>query len=285
MRLKYIAKCFIFILSLSSVAMAQKPITVDLWADGESEGNGLKGDELRTAPHFVMNISKASMNVYPSSKSNSKAIIMCPGGGYVGECDTYEGNDMADWLNDNDITYIVLKYRLPNGHYNVPLADVHQAIRLVRKNCKTWNIDPNKIGIMGASAGGHLAATGANIFDEDTRPDFQILLYPVITMRNYTHKGSRDALLGKQPSNELIDRYSMELQVSDKTPRAFIVLCSDDTAVPPANSINYYTALLKHHVSATMHIYPTGGHGFGFQDKFAFKRQWTEELEKWLRTF
>ncbi len=287
MKLNISIKRFIllFLISVPSVLMAQKPIVVNLWPDGVSEENGLKGDEVRTAPNFIVNISKASMTVYPSSKPGSKAIIMCPGGGYMGECVTYEGHDMASWMNANDVTFIVLKYRLPNEHYNIPLADVHQAIRLARQNCKAWNINPHEVGIMGASAGGHLAATSANMYDNDTRPDFQILLYPVITMRNYTHMGSRENLLGKLPMNDLIEKYSMELQVTNNTPRAFIVLSSDDDVVPPANSINYFTALLKHHVSVTMHIYPTGGHGFGFQDNFAFKRQWTEELEKWLRTF
>lgn len=273
-------------LAFSSVLIAQKPVTVDLWPQGAPNDNGLKGEEVRNPSFFVSNVSKSSMNVYPSSTPNSKAIIICPGGGYAGQCFTYEGQDMAAWMNSIGVTFIVLKYRLPNfGHYEVPLSDVHQAIRLARKNCKEWNINPNEVGIMGASAGGHLAATAANFFDAETRPDFQVLLYPVITMKDYTHRGSRENLLGKNPSKELIEKYSMELQVSNNTPRAFIVLSSDDNIVPPANSINYYMALLQHHVSATMHLYPIGGHGFGFRDDFIYKRQWTEELEKWLRTF
>jgi acetyl esterase/lipase len=138
---------------------------------------------------------------------------------------------------------------------------------------------------MGASAGGHLASTLATHYtSKETRPDFQILLYPVITMdANFTHAGSRENLITKNPSADLIAKYSNELQVNAQTPQAFIALSSDDKAVLPQNSINYYLALLKHNVPATMHIYPTGGHGWGFRDNFTYKRQWTDELEKWLR--
>jgi acetyl esterase/lipase len=272
-------------LMLAGTGMAQKGIVVNLWPQGAPNDNGVKAAETMSAPHFMINISTAAITVYPSAKPNSKAIIMCPGGAYIGECVTYEGHDMAAWFNSLGITYVVLKYRIPNGHYEVPLSDVHQAICLVREHCKEWNVNPNEVGIMGASAGGHLAATAANVFGEDTRPDFQILLYPVITMLEGTHQGSCDNLLGQNASKELKERYSMELQVSDRTPRAFIVLSDDDNTVPPMNSINYYAALQRHHVSASMHIYPTGGHGFGFQDKFIYKRQWTAELEKWLQSF
>jgi acetyl esterase/lipase len=274
-------------LFMSSTAMfaQNKGVVVDLWPNGAPTSNGITEKEVLTSPHFLERISTAAMTVYPSSKPNSKAIINCPGGGYVGECVTYEGHDMAAWFNSLGITYIVLKYRIPNGHYEVPLDDVHQAITIARQRCKEWNIDPHQVGIMGASAGGHLAATSANIFTNETRPDFQVLLYPVITMLKATHGGSLESLLGKNASKELRERYSMELQVTDKTPRAFIVLSSNDDTVPPVNSLDYCKALIDHHVSVTMHIYPTGGHGFGFRDNFVYKRQWTGELEKWLQSF
>ena len=153
----------------------------------------------------------------------------------------------------------------------------------MRQHATEWNI--RKLGIMGASAGGHLASTVATHFtDNETRPDFQILFYPVITMDlSYTHKGSHDNLLGKNASKELEDKYSNEKQVTAQTPQAFIMHSSDDHAVPVANSINYYLALVKNNVSATLHTYPIGGHGWGFRDSFLYKRQWTGELEKWLR--
>lgn len=142
-----------------------------------------------------------------------------------------------------------------------------------------------KLGIMGSSAGGHLASTTATHFtDAETRPDFQILFYPVITMDPaYTHMGSHGNLLGKNPSKELEQKYSNELQVTPQTPPAFILHSSDDTAVPVANSVNYYTALVKNKVPASLHTYPVGGHGWGYRDSFPYKRQWTGELEKWLR--
>jgi acetyl esterase/lipase len=279
----YIIFCFLFYtISISS----QNKIVVDLWPEGAPDNNGITEKEV-ISDDVITNISKASMTVYPSSKPNSKAIILCPGGGYHCECYTFEGHDFAGWMNSMGVTFIVLKYRLPNGgHYDVPLTDTHRAIILAREHCKEWNIDPHAVGIMGASAGGHLAATTANIFSENDRPDFQVLLYPVITMKaGRAQVDSKAFLLGNNPSNSLINQYSMELRVTNKTPRAFIVLCSDDSIVQPCNSIDYFNALLAHHVSAAMFIYPKGEHGFGFKDNFIFKRQWTGELEKWLSTF
>lgn len=189
---------------------------------------------------------------------------------------------MADWFDTQGITLAVLRYRVPNGHPDVPLSDIHQSIRDLRAHSCELNI--RKIGVMGASAGGHLASMAATHFDAETRPDFQILLYPVVTMNpGYTHMGSHDNLLGKNPSKQLEEEYSNECQVTLQTPPAFIVHCSDDGLVPVANSVNYYMELVKNKVPASLHIYPTGGHGWGFSDYFAYKRQWTEELEKWLR--
>ena len=163
-----------------------------------------------------------------------------------------------------------------------PLSDAHQAIRLMREHANEWHIQ--KVGIMGASAGGHLASTAATHYTAGTRPDFQILFYPVISMDlSNCHKGSRDNLLGKSPSEELVRLYSNELQVTGDTPPAFIMHSSDDGAVPVSNSVSYYLALVKNKVPASLHTYPIGGHGWGFRDSFTYKRQWTGELEKWLR--
>ncbi|WP_347075197.1 alpha/beta hydrolase, partial [Bacteroides uniformis] len=179
----------------------------------------------------------------------------------------------------------VLKYRMPNGHHEVPLSDAEQAIRMVREHAAEWGVNPQRVGIMGASAGGHLAASLATLYSSDkTRPDFQILFYPVISMqKGVTHGGSRKNLIGENPSQELEQKYSLERQVSPRTPQAFIMLSSDDDAVPPINGIGYFLALRDHKVPASLHAYPTGGHGWGFRDNFTYKRQWTEELEKWLR--
>jgi acetyl esterase/lipase len=194
----------------------------------------------------------------------------------------HEGHDMAAWFNAQGITYAVLKYRMPNEHHEVPLSDALQAIRLVRKHAEEWNIE--KVGIMGSSAGGHLASTAATHYTDDSRPDFQILFYPVISMDlSICHKGSRERLIGKIPTDELVQLYSNELQVSAQTPPAFIMHSSDDRVVPVENSLRYYQALVKNKVPASLHCYPTGGHGWGYNDNFKYKRQWTGELEKWLR--
>ena len=174
---------------------------------------------------------------------------------------------------------------MPNGHYEVPLSDAEQAIRVVRAKAKEWKINPHCVGIMGASAGGHLAASLATLYSSDeTRPDFQILFYPVISMlKGVTHAGSRQNLIGLNPSAELEQKYSLERQVSARSPQAFIMLSADDGSVPPINGIGYFLALREQKVPASLHVYPIGGHGWGFRDNFMYKRQWTGELEKWLR--
>lgn len=264
---------------------AQSPIEIPLWPDGAPNSNGLQGTELQAGGGRVSNVSAPVLFVYKSPKPDSKAIIICPGGGYARLAMNHEGHDMAPWFTAQNITYIVLKYRMPNGNHEVPLSDAEQAIRYVRRHAAELNVNPAKVGIMGASAGGHLASTLATRFgSKDTRPDFQILLYPVITMdANHTHWGSRENLIGKEPAEELVRLYSNELQVTKDTPKAFIALSSDDESVAPANGINYYTALLQNDVPAALLTYPTGGHGWGFRDDFAHKQEWTEALKEWLR--
>ncbi|RHJ50896.1 alpha/beta hydrolase [Bacteroides sp. AM10-21B] len=276
---------FLSLLFVTTILSAQKPVELLLWPDGAPNTNGLTGTEEDLQGGRVANVVNPSITVYRPAKPNGMAIIMCPGGGYARLAMNHEGHDMAAWFMAQGITYAVLKYRMPNEHYEVPLSDAEQAIRLMRKHAKEWNINPNRIGIMGASAGGHLAASLATLYGSDaTRPDFQILFYPVISMlKGVTHGGSRRNLLGENPSTELEQKYSLERQVSPKTPQAFIMLSADDGAVPPINSIGYFLSLREQKVPATLHVYPTGGHGWGFRDNFTYKRQWTDELEKWLR--
>jgi len=267
-------KRFLIILFVqSAVCLAQQPIEMDLWPGGAPESNGLAKNE-RGEDYSI-----AKLYVYrPDQQKNTRAaVVICPGGGYAGLAMNHEGHDMASWFNTQGITLVVLKYRMPNGHHDVPLSDAEQAMRIVRQHAKEWQLNPDKIGVMGASAGGHLAATLATRYSSaDVRPDFQILLYPVINMKN----GS-PALLGQNPSDELMTKYSPDLQVKINTPPAFITVSSDDRLVP--HSILYYQALLEKKVSACLHAYSSGGHGWGFRDDFLYKRQWTEELEKWLR--
>ena len=263
-------------LLVSSFLSAQHPIQVKLaeekTVDEKPVIKGwINGDEY----------TEATLTIYPAKKPNGQAIVVCPGGGYAGIATTHEGHVMAAWFNTQGITYAVLHYRMPYGKHEIPLSDAHQAIRYMRKNGEKWGI--KQLGIMGSSAGGHLASTAATHFDAETRPDFQILFYPVVTMTDYTHQGSKDNLLGKNPSEELVKLYSNELQVTEQTPPAFIMHSSNDDAVPVLNSINYYLALCKHGVWSSMHLYPIGGHGWGYNESFPYKAQWKNELEKWLR--
>ncbi len=264
---------------------AQKTVELPLWPNGAPNSNELSGAEQRQNNGEVSNVTEPTLTVYPAARPNGMAIIMCPGGGYSRLAMNHEGHDMAPWLNTQGITYAVLKYRMPNGHHEVPLSDAEQAIRLLREHAAEWGVNPQRVGIMGASAGGHLAASLATQYSSDkSRPDFQILFYPVISMqKGITHGGSRKNLLGENPSQELEQKYSLERQVSPRTPQAFIMLSSDDDVVPPINGIGYFLALRDHKVPASLHAYPIGGHGWGFRDSFTYKRQWTEELEKWLR--
>lgn len=270
---------------MSTLLAAQKPVEIPLWPNGAPNSNGLTGEQEDLNGGRVANVVNPTISVYRPAKPNGTTILMCPGGGYARLAMNHEGHDMASWFNTMGITYVVLKYRMPNGHREVPLSDAEQAMRLIRKHAAEWGINPNRVGIMGASAGGHLAASLATLYgSEETRPDFQILFYPVISMvPGITHAGSRQNLLGDNPSKELEEAYSLERRVSPRSPQAFIMLSSDDGAVPPMNSIGYYLALNEQKVPVTMHIYPVGGHGWGFRDNFTYKRQWTGELEKWLR--
>ncbi len=269
-------------LVLSTVLSAQQPTELLLWLDGAPNSNGITTPEQELEPHRISNVSCPTLTVYPAENPNGLAVIACPGGAYIRLATDMEGHDMAPWFNAQGITYAVLKYRMPNGHHDIPLSDAHQAIRILRQRAEEWHI--NKVGVMGFSAGGHLASTAATHFTTETRPDFQILFYPVVSMEDTkTHRGSRTNLLGDAPASENLRLYSNELHVHADTPPAFILHSSDDPAVPVSNSVDYYTALVQHKVSASMHLYPVGGHGWGFQDSFPYKKEWMMELEKWLK--
>ncbi len=224
-----------------------------------------------------------SLTIFQPAVTNGKAIVICPGGGYEHLAMEHEGNDVARWLADKGYLCAVLKYRFPAGQCNIPSDDSRNAIRYLRVNAEKFGINPDSVGIMGFSAGGHLAATTATLSDDSSRPDFQILMYPVISMSpDITHWGSRNNLLGENASPLLVERYSLEENVDRNTPPAIIILAGDDDVVNPDNSIRYYNALRKNNVSASMFIYPKGGHGWGMRDSFSYKKQWMQELENWL---
>lgn len=233
-------------------------------------------------------IEQPSLRVFlPAPElATGRAVVACPGGGYSGLAVNHEGYDWAPYFNKQGIALIVLKYRMPKGDRTLPISDAEAAMKMVRDSADVWNLNPNDIGIMGSSAGGHLASTIATHAPEALRPNFQILFYPVITMdKSFTHMGSHDNLLGKDASADLETEFSNEKQVTKETPRAFIVYSDDDKVVPPANGVNYYLALNKKGVPSVLHIYPTGGHGWGIREDFLYKSEMQNELTSWLRSF
>jgi len=249
-----------------------------------------------TKMRFVTN-PVLDMYPAPKEKATGTAVIICPGGAYLGLAIAHEGEDVAKWLNNLGVTAFVLKYRLPSDAIMVdksigPLQDGQEAIRLVRRHAKEWEIDPAKIGIMGFSAGGHLAATISTHFNEkvyetsdptSARPDFSLLIYPVISMEeSITNKGSQVNLLGDNPSLEKIKHFSNELQVNKETPPAFLVHSIDDKAVPVQNSIDYALAMEKYNVPCELHIYQSGGHGYGLGKSKNTESSWPEACRKWL---
>ena len=219
------------------------------------------------------------------SKATGQAVVICPGGAYLGVAYTHEGIQVAQWMNERGITALMLRYRMPNGHHDIPLHDARTAIALLRDHAAEWGIDPHQVGIMGFSAGGHLASTVSTHFENDSqRPDFSILIYPVITMDpQWTHGGSRKNLLGANPTESATERYSAEKQVTDATPPAFIAVSNEDRSVSPVNSVLYYEALHKHRIPAELHIFPEGPHGFGLKTDFPNHDEMAGSLARWPR--
>ncbi|MCY7351403.1 MAG: alpha/beta hydrolase [Cytophagaceae bacterium] len=245
----------------------------------------------------ISNVQTPTLTVYQPAKgqANGTAVVICPGGGYTILAASHEGSDVANEFVKMGVTAFVLKYRLPSSGIfeNTeigPLQDAQQAIRLVRQRAEEFGVNPNRVGILGFSAGGHLASTAATHFDKpvgttdplNIRPDFAVLAYPVISfMPPFTHKGSAQNLLGKEASEEKKRLYSNELQVTDKTPPIFLVHAADDTAVPVENSLEFFKACKAKGVSAELHIYPKGGHGFGLVNKTTPDR-WMDHLKNWM---
>jgi acetyl esterase/lipase len=249
-----------------------------------------------TIVHFI---SQPTLTLFlpAKEKANGTAVVICPGGGYWITSIVKEGFAVARQFNEWGVAAFVLNYRIPNDSSMIdkkigPLQDAQRAMELVRTHAKEWNVDANKVGIMGFSAGGHLASTAATHFNKSyidnnnvsLRPDFAILIYPVISFQNNIgHIGSRDQLIGKDPSKELTDLFSNEMQVTAQTPPTFLVHATDDDVVPVMNSISFYEALLKYKIPAEMHIYKSGGHGFGM-DNPTTKDKWMERCKNWMQS-
>jgi acetyl esterase/lipase len=247
---------------------------------------------------IVDHITKPTLTVFEpvAKKRNGTAVIICPGGGYSVIAAGHEGADVATVFNKAGVTAFVLRYRLPKDECMsqkeyVPLMDAQQAIYFVRSHARQYHIDPSKIGIMGFSAGGHLASTAGTHFDPvrkelgnaNLRPDFMMLIYPVISFNEEIgHTGSRDNLLGKNPDKKLVDLFSNEAQVTPQTPPTFLVHASDDDGVKPGNSVRFYEALLKNKVPAELHLYERGGHGFGLHNTTT-NEDWFKSCINWMK--
>ena len=266
---------FFLMMFISTMASAQQGTEMNLWPEGPHTSNGDPED-----------MAKVTVFLPDEKKATGRAIVCCPGGGYSHLAMQHEGFEWAPFFNEQGIALIVLKYRMPHGNYTVPAEDAEEAMRLVRKNAEAWHINPNDVGIMGFSAGGHLASTVATHATSDAMPNFQILFYPVISMeQGITHQGSRDNLLGKNPKQKLVNEYCNDQHITKKSPRCFLVLAHDDRVVLPVNSLNYYEQLYNHCVPTAMYIYPSGGHGFGIRQSFTYHFEMMLELKAWLRSF
>jgi acetyl esterase/lipase len=286
--------CIISI-SLSTIGTAKETVTSQkvelLWPNGAP---GARGDAEGDKPTLTIYLP-------PETISTGCAVVVCPGGGYNHLAIDHEGHQVAQWLNSIGVAGFVLRYRHRNSGagygYPAPLQDAQRAVRMVRSRAKEWNVVPNRIGIIGFSAGGHLAASVGTHFQKNyyelndsidqvsCRPDFMILIYPLITLaESYTHAGSKLNLLGKNPDQDLVESLSNEKQVTSGTPPMFLVHADDDKAVPPENSIGFYLALRKANVPAEMHIYESGGHGFGLGKEKSPASSWPDRCADWLRT-
>ena len=275
-------------LATAALLRAEIQPPVPLWAEGAPGALGKEDKDIPTLTPYLADPAVAT----------GASIVICPGGGYGGLA-SHEGNDYALWLNQHGVAGFVLKYRLGSAGYRHPimLGDAARAVRLVRARAADWKVDPKRVGIMGSSAGGHLASTLLTHFDagktdasdpverESSRPDLGILCYAVITLGHYTHEGSKENLLGKNPPPELVQLLSNELQVTPQTPPCFIWHTWEDTAVPVENSLLFAGALRAAKVPFDLHIYQQGQHGIGLADKppFAHPHPWAADCLFWLR--
>lgn len=279
--------------------------TIPLWNGTPPLQNSsdLKEESTQQGVLRIANVQTPIIEVYLPTKqaATGEAVVIFPGGGYAILAYDWEGTDFAKWFNAQGIAAIVVKYRLPiskslKDPKEVPLMDAQRAVRLVRHHAKDWDIDPSKVGVMGFSAGGHLASTVSTQYQHEVtrakdeidglsaRPDFSILVYPVISFRDAAvHSGSRRNLIGENASQELMDRFSGELNVNEETPPTFLVHAQDDKGVPIENSLLYYKSLHQHGVKASLHIYPSGGHGFGFGRGKGAVEGWREVLLAWMK--
>lgn len=292
------------VLCLLSTMIQAQSLTLKVWS-GSIPGAKTSADYKEVTLYDngrprVSKVTDPELIVYlpTKDKANGTAVVICPGGGYGRLAIDHEGYAVAQWLNTLGIAGIILKYRLPsdvimNDKTIGPLQDVQEAIRVVKRKSSEWGLKPGRIGVLGFSAGGHLAGTASTLYNKNVyqpadttsaRPDFSILIYGVLSMQgSFTHGGSLSNLLGTNPTQELMDSFSNELQITAETPPAFLVHAADDGAVPVQNSILYFQALKKNNIPAELHIYEKGGHGFGLAPNRSTESNWPEACEKWMK--
>lgn len=301
--MKTIPILFISLLLFFSMDVQAQTHTINLWKT--QIPGGLNARDYWPRPieegRCLEQISNPELAVFlpPKETATGTAVVILPGGGYQKVCVFHEGYDIAKWFAEQGIAAIVLKYRLPSDEIMVdksigPLQDAQEAMRAVRRNAARWNINPDKVGVLGFSAGGHLASTLSTRYEEQVyateddvsaRPDFAILIYPVISFNEtITHAGSRLRLIGEAPDKQTITRFSNELQVTAQTPPTFLVHAADDESVPVENSIRYFEALKQHEVPAELHIYQGGGHGFGMGETQGTESTWPQTCLLWMKS-
>ncbi|QHS57838.1 alpha/beta hydrolase [Mucilaginibacter sp. 14171R-50] len=287
------------ILTVATIAAFSQQKPMPLYPNGVPNSKPTPATYKETVDdtYWITHVSTPTLTAYLPEKgtANGTAIVICPGGSYAGLASAHEGFQVAQAFNKIGVTAFVLKYRLPSDSIMVdktigPLQDAQRAIQIVRQGAAKWGINPNRIGIMGFSAGGHLASTEGTHFDKvvidnpdniSVRPDFMMLIYPVITFGEKTHAGSRENLIGKDAPQQMTDLYSNEKQVTANTPPTFIVFAEDDDVVPVENGLMMYNALLKNKVKAALHIFPEGGHGFGMFNPKS-KGLWFDWAKTWM---
>ncbi len=273
---------------LEVMSEINEDLRIKIWSNETApHTNNIAGSERYPRDFRISKTVDTELFVYFADKDKNcgKAVVLCPGGAYGSLAMDNEGMLMAKWFAENGITAAVLKYRMPNGVCEVPFEDAVEALKVMRQRASEFGYDPSQVGIFGASAGGHLAASVSTLAEIDEKPNFSILFYPVISSeKGLAHEGSFNNLLGKERTEEQNKKYSLDKRVDANTPPAILFHCSDDKVVPPMNSVLYYSELIKYSPLSSLHIYPKGGHGWGnYDNKVDFQSAWQDVLLLWLK--
>lgn len=291
-------RLFFLALLMTTATHAAEPLVIPLWPEGVPDAQPNGGAEY-IKEERVYNVQVPTLTYFPAPKeiANGAVAVVCPGGGYVRLSITNEGSGFQRWLNSLGVSVFVLKYRLKEYGHPAPLRDVLRAVRIVRSRASEFGVDPHRVGVFGSSAGGHLAACAGTLFDHpmgktgavldavSARPDFILMQYPVILMEGpFVHQDSRTSLLGNNPSPELSALLSVDRQVTRNTPPAFLVATAEDKSVPLENAVAFYTALRKAGVSAELHLYEKGPHGFGLRKDLGPTSDWPKRAEEWMHS-